>query len=191
MYAKLTKAQTPTETDKGRDVTIATDFWKVLKTAGYVIVPKESNVALGITTDQFNVFYWRNLNWSTSVLLLPNQLTASSDYGVWQSTYGAVSFWLFVRLFVMSESFTCAINLASQNPSGLSEKITVMVVTSSADRPQIYSEHVRNLSGFNRTKLKQDGGNPVRLIQDLLQASLCDACFQDRWTKMNHIINLY
>ena len=57
MYAKLTKAQTPAETDKGRDVTIATDFWKVLKTAGYVIVPKESNVALGITTDQFNVFY--------------------------------------------------------------------------------------------------------------------------------------
>ena len=45
-----------------------------------------------------------------------------------------------------------------------------MAVTSSADRPQIYSEHVRNLSGFNRTKLKQDGGNPVRLIQDLLQA---------------------
>ena len=28
----------------------------------------------------------------------------------------------------------------------------------------------QNLSGFNRTKLKQDGGNPVRLIQDLLQA---------------------
>ena len=52
----------------------------------------------------------------------------------------------------------------------LSEKIAVMVVTSSADRPQIYSERVRNLSGFNRTKLKQDGGNPVRLIQDLLQA---------------------
>ena len=52
----------------------------------------------------------------------------------------------------------------------LSEKIAVMVVTSSADRPQIYSERVRNLSGFNRTKLEQDGGNPVRLIQDLLQA---------------------
>ena len=50
------------------------------------------------------------------------------------------------------------------------EKIAVMVVTSSADRPQIYSERVRNLSGFNHTKLEQDGGNPVRLIQDLLQA---------------------
>ena len=43
----------------------------------------------------------------------------------------------------------------------LLEKIAVMVVTSSADWPQIYSERVRNLSGFNRTKLKQDGGNPV------------------------------
>ena len=43
----------------------------------------------------------------------------------------------------------------------LSEKIAVMVVTSSADWPQIYSERVWNLSGFNRTKLKQDGGNPV------------------------------
>ena len=32
----------------------------------------------------------------------------------------------------------------------LAEKITVMVVTSSADRPQICSERVRNLSGFNR-----------------------------------------
>ena len=50
------------------------------------------------------------------------------------------------------------------------EKIAVMVVTSSADRPQIYSERVRNLSGLNHTKLKQDGGNSVRLIQDLLQA---------------------
>ena len=49
-----------------------------------------------------------------------------------------------------------------------SEKITVMVVTSSADQPQILLG--RNLSGFNRAKLKQDGGNPVRLIQDLLQA---------------------
>ena len=52
----------------------------------------------------------------------------------------------------------------------VSEKIAVMVVTSSADRPQIYSERVRNLSGFNRTKLEQDGGNPVGLVQDLLQA---------------------
>ena len=50
------------------------------------------------------------------------------------------------------------------------EKIAVMLVTSSADRPQIYSERIRNLSGFNRMKLKQDGGNPERLIQDLLQA---------------------
>ena len=32
------------------------------------------------------------------------------------------------------------------------------------------SKRVRNLSGFNRTKLKQDGGNSVWLIQDLLQA---------------------
>ena len=47
----------------------------------------------------------------------------------------------------------------------LSEKIAVMVVTSSADRPQIYSERVRSLSGLNHTKLEQ-----VRLIQDLLQA---------------------
>ena len=58
----------------------------------------------------------------------------------------------------------------SGNLKSVSEKIAVMVVTSSADRPQICSERVRNLSGFNRTKLKQDGGNPVRLIQDLLQA---------------------
>ena len=50
------------------------------------------------------------------------------------------------------------------------EKIAVMVVTSSADRPQIYSERVRNLSGLNHTKLEQDGGNSARLIQDLLQA---------------------
>ena len=50
------------------------------------------------------------------------------------------------------------------------EKIAVMVVTSSADRLQIYSERVRNLSGLNHTKLKQDGGNSVRLIQDPLQA---------------------
>ena len=54
--------------------------------------------------------------------------------------------------------------------SVLLEKIAVMVVTSSADRLQIYSERVRNLSGLNHTKLKQDGGNSVRLIQDLLQA---------------------
>ena len=40
----------------------------------------------------------------------------------------------------------------------MSEKIAVMVVTSSADRPQIYSERFRNLSGLNRTKLEQDGG---------------------------------
>ena len=45
-----------------------------------------------------------------------------------------------------------------------------MVVTSSADRPQIYSERVRKLSGLNHTKLEQDGGNSARLIQDLLQA---------------------
>ena len=56
------------------------------------------------------------------------------------------------------------------NCKPVSEKIAVMVVTSSADRPQIYSERVRNLPGFNHTKLKQDGGNPARLIQDLLQA---------------------
>ena len=54
----------------------------------------------------------------------------------------------------------------------LLEKIAVMVVTSSADRPQIYSERVGNLSGFNRTKLKQDGGSSARLIQDLLQADM-------------------
>ena len=65
----------------------------------------------------------------------------------------------------------------------LLEKIAVMLVTSSADPPQIYSERVRKLSGLNHTKLEQDGGNParliqleqdggnpVRLIQDLLQA---------------------
>ena len=52
----------------------------------------------------------------------------------------------------------------------LLEKIAVMVVTSAADRLQIYSERVRNLSGLNHTKLEQDGGNSVRLIQDLLQA---------------------
>ena len=34
----------------------------------------------------------------------------------------------------------------------------------------IYSEHIWALSGFNWGKLKQDGGNHVRLIQDLLQA---------------------
>ena len=50
------------------------------------------------------------------------------------------------------------------------EKIAVMLVTSSADRPQVYSERVRKLSGLNHTKLEQDGGNSVRLIQDLLQA---------------------
>ena len=50
-----------------------------------------------------------------------------------------------------------------------------MVVTSSADRPQIYSERVRNLSGLNHTKLEQDGGNSVRLIQDLLQACVMQA----------------
>ena len=54
----------------------------------------------------------------------------------------------------------------------MSEKIAVMVVTSSADRPQIYSECVRNLSGFNRTKLEQDGGNSVGLVQELLQAQV-------------------
>ena len=52
----------------------------------------------------------------------------------------------------------------------LLEKVAVMLVTSSADRPQIYSERVRKLSGLNHTKLEQDGGNSVRLIQDLLQA---------------------
>ena len=31
-----------------------------------------------------------------------------------------------------------------------------------ADRPQIYSERVRKLSGLNHTKLEQDGGNYVR-----------------------------
>ena len=49
----------------------------------------------------------------------------------------------------------------STNSAQLLEKIAVMVVTSSADRPQIYSERVWNLSGLNHTKLKQDGGNPV------------------------------
>ena len=52
----------------------------------------------------------------------------------------------------------------------MSEKIAVKVVASSADPGPIYSERVRNLSGFNRAKLKKDGGNPVQLIQDLLQA---------------------
>ena len=46
------------------------------------------------------------------------------------------------------------------------EQIAVMVVTSLIGP----NSHMRNLSGFNRTKLKQDGGNPARLIQDLLQA---------------------
>ena len=52
----------------------------------------------------------------------------------------------------------------------LSEKIAAKVVTSSADPSPIYSEFLRNLSGFNRVKLKQDGGNSARLAQDLLQA---------------------
>ena len=56
------------------------------------------------------------------------------------------------------------------DPLRLLEKIAVMLVTSSADRPQIYSERVRKLSGLNHTKLEQDGGNSVRLIQDLPQA---------------------
>ena len=42
------------------------------------------------------------------------------------------------------------------NLRAMLEKMAVMVVTSSADRPQIYSERVRNLSGLNHTKLEQD-----------------------------------
>ena len=64
--------------------------------------------------------------------------------------------------------------------SVLLEKIAVMVVTSSADRLQIYSERVRNLSGLNHTKLEQDGGNSVRLIQARFAPSLIDTCSQDR-----------
>ena len=41
---------------------------------------------------------------------------------------------------------------------------------SSADPGPIYSEHIRNLSEFNRAKLKQDCGNSVQLAQDLIQA---------------------
>ena len=58
----------------------------------------------------------------------------------------------------------------SNNVTAMLEKIAVMVVTSSADWPQIYSERIRNLSGLNHTKLEQDGRNSERLIQDLLQA---------------------
>ena len=45
----------------------------------------------------------------------------------------------------------------------VTEKIAVKVVTSSADPGPIYSECFRNLPGFNRAKLKQDGGNPLWL----------------------------
>ena len=63
-----------------------------------------------------------------------------------------------------------AVARSSPDRAPLLEKIAVMVVTSSADRPQIYSERVRNLSGLNHTKLEQDGGNSARRVQDLLQA---------------------